>query len=501
MQKRKLNSHAIMTSIFKFEIIVPVIFILFVSCQLMASPIIGMADNGDFERIITQAGLYQLPKLSYNDIYFNYINRYFIFGKSLDNYYISSQTILVKIAMLVNKIIHPNAKFDITILGYIYILIFGLGIYFICKATAKYNMAPWLRYLIVLLILMMFTDVGYTAYFNSFYGEPASYVFLFLTLGLLLNVLVDNPNIWLIVAYFIAALLLLSAKIENTLLGVIYFALSIRMLFIYKRKLCKIITLVGAILIIAGSLGIYSATPKEIRKQNLYDSVYYGILMNTPAPETDLRQLGVDPKYSFLRGTNAFSSTVDIYGKQFAQDFYSRVGTADVIKFYLLHPAHLLAELQIVSKAAVENRPDYIGNYEKSAGLPPVSISNRWSFWDAVKQRYLPQTIWFYLIYFCLYLLAVVYAHIRSDMKQVKLLAEFCGAIGIMTVIAFLVVLGDGEFGLVKHLFLFEVLFDISLLITITSGLAYSRKFPAMMSWIRSKQSAGGRQAADRNFA
>lgn len=183
-----------MTSIFKFEIIVPVIFILFVSCQLMASPIIGMADNGDFERIITHAGLYQLPKLSYNDIYFNYINRYFIFGKPLYNYYISSQTILVKIAMLVNKIIHPNAKFDITILGYIYILIFGLGIYFICKAIAKYNMAPWLRYLIVLLMLMMFTDVGYTAYFNSFYGEPASYVFLFLTLGLLLNVLVDNPN-------------------------------------------------------------------------------------------------------------------------------------------------------------------------------------------------------------------------------------------------------------------------------------------------------------------
>jgi hypothetical protein len=52
--------------------------------------------------------------------------------------------------------------------------------------------------------------------------------------------------------------------------------------------------------------------------------------------------------------------------------------------------------------------------------------------------------------------------------------------------------LGDGEFGLVKHLFLFEVLFDISLLITITSGLAYSSMFPAMMSWIRSKQSAGG---------
>ncbi len=471
--QRKLNIHAIMTSIFKFEIMVPVIFVLFVSCQLMASPIIGMADNGDFERIITQAGLYQLPTLSYNDIYFNYFNRYFIFSKPFASYYISSQTILVKIAMLVNKIIHPQANFDITMLGYIYILIFGLGIYFICKASAKYNMDPWLRYVVMLLMLMMFTDVGYTAYFNSFYGEPASFVLLLLTLGLLLNVLVDNPNIWLLVAYFGAVLLFLAAKIENTPLGVVFLALSMRMLFLYQRKLCKIITLVGAILIIAGSLGIYSAAPRAIRQQNLYDSVFYGILMNTPTPETDLRQLGVDPKYSVLKGTDAFSSTLDIYGRQFAQDFYSRVDTADVMKFYLLHPRHLLTELKAVAKAAAANRPDYIGNYEKSAGLPPVSISNRWSFWDAMKQQRLPQAIWFYLVYFCLYLLAVVYAHIRSAMKPVKLLTEVCGAIGIMTVIAYLVVLGDGEFGLVKHLFLFEVLFDISLLITITSALAW----------------------------
>ena len=471
MQNRRLDSHAILTGIFKFETIVPVVFVLFISCQLMASPIVGMADNGDFERIIAQAGLYQLPGLSY-DTYFNYINRYFIFSKPLYSYYISSQTILVKMAMLVNDVIHPSSNFDITVLGYIYILIFGLGIYSICRAIAKYKMASWARFLIMLLMLMMFTDVGYTAYFNSFYGEPTTFVFLFLTLGLLLNVLVDNPKIWLLVIFFVAALLFLSAKIENAPLGVVFLAISIRMLFLYKRRLCKIIALVGAILIIAGSLGIYSATPRAIRQQNLYDSVFYGILMNSPSPETDLSQLGVDPKYSILKGTDAFSSTIDIYGKQFAQDFYSRVGTADVIKFYLLHPRHLLVELQAVAIAAAKNRPDYIGNYQKSAGLAPVSISNRWSFWGALKKRCLPQSIWFYLVFFCLYILAVVNAHLRIDTKQAQLLAEFCGAIGIMAALAFLVVLGDGEFGLVKHLFLFEVLFDISLLITITSGLA-----------------------------
>ena len=461
-----------MTGIFKFQIIVPAIVVLFISRQLMAAPIVGMADNGDFERIINQAGLYQLPTLSFNDIYFNYINRYFIFSKPLDSYYISSQTILVKMAMLVNKIIGPNANFDITILGYLYILIFGLGIFFICKALTKYNMAFWLRYLIALIMLMMFTEVGYTAYFNSFYGEPASFVFLFLTFGLLLNVLGDRPNVSLIVGFFIAVLLLLSAKIENAPLGMVFFAVSIRLLFVYKGSLRKIIALAGAIMIVAGSLGIYSTTPKEIRQQNLYNSVYYGILMNSPTPETDLSQLGIDPKYSVLKGTDAFSSTVDIYGKQFAQDFYSRVHTADVMKFYLLHPQHLLMELKAITRAAVQNRPDYIGNYEKSSGLPPVSISYKWSLWGMTKQRCLPQASWFYLAYFCLYLLAAVYAHIHSDRKQVKLLAEVCGAIGVMAAIAFLVVLGDGEFGLVRHLFLFEVLFDISLLITIASGLA-----------------------------
>ncbi len=214
------------------------------------------------------------------------------------------------------------------------------------------------------------------------------------------------------------------------------------------------------------------AIMKSIFKFEIIVPVIFVLFVSCQLMASPIIGMADNPKYSVLKGTNAFSGTVDIYGKQFAQDFYSRVTTADVMKFYLLHPRHLMVELQVDAKAAVENRPDYLGNYEKSAGLPPVSISNRWSFWNAMKRRYLPQSLWFYLVYSCLYLLAVVYAHIRSDMKQGKLLSEVCGAIGIMVVIAFLVVLGDGELGLVKHLFLFEVLFDISLLITITSGLA-----------------------------
>jgi hypothetical protein len=210
------------------------------------------------------------------------------------------------------------------------------------------------------------------------------------------------------------------------------------------------------------------AAPKSISQQNLYDSVYFGILMNSTSPENDLKQLGVDPKYSALKGSDAFNSPIDIYSKQFNKYFYSKINTYSIIKFYLLHPRHLFLEMQVIAKAAVENRPDYIGNYEKSAGLPPVSISNRYSLWNIMKKRFFPQSAWFYMAYFCLYFLVVVYEHTRSNIKQAKLLLEICGAIGIMAILQFLVVLGDGEFGVVKHLFLFEVLFDVSLLMTIT---------------------------------
>jgi hypothetical protein len=433
----------------------------------MSSPMIGMADNGDFSRIMCEVGLYHQPTLSYNYTYLNFVNRYFLLGRLLYPGYITSQFFLVVAAILINKLAYSNVIFDVTILGYIYILIFGLGIYLICRGLRKNNIAPWLRYLVVALMLIMFTDVSYTGYFNSLFGEPASYVFLFLTVGLALNLSVDKPSRLFLWAFFVASLLLLSAKVQNITFGIVLLILSIGMFYLYEDNLARKIIRFGAILIVVFTIGVYAAEPVVLRHASLYDSVFDGILVHDASPVTDMMQLGVDPKYSVLKGTVAYSHKIDIDGKQFYRDFFSRVSTADVVKIYCLHPRQLLTELQAAAQSAAINRPGYLGNYERSAGLPPKSLSNRWSFWSLARKRFLPKSLWFYVGYFGLYFLMVLYAVIRSNNKQARLLLELCGALGLMAALQFFAVLGEGENELIKHLFLFDALFDMTLLITI----------------------------------
>jgi hypothetical protein len=463
----ELNGRMIIKNILKFEVIVPAIFMLFVCCQIMSSPMIGMADNGDFARIMGEVGLCKQPALSYHYAYLNFVNRYFLFGKLLDPGYYSSQVFLVAAAILINKLAYSNVVFDVTFLGYLYVLLFGLGIFLICRGLRKNNIAPWLRYLAVALMMIMFTDVSYTAYFNSLFGEPASYVFLFLTVGLALNLSVDHPNRLCLWAFFGASLLLLSAKVQNITIGIALLVLSTGMLYLYKDNSAKKIIRFGAVLIVLSAIGVYAAEPVVIRNVNLYDSIFDGILVHDTSPRTGMIQLGVNPKYSVLTGTAAYSHKVDINSQQFDKDFFSKISTMDIIKLYCLHPGQLLAELQVTARNAAINRPGYLGNYERPAGLPPRSLSNRWSFWNIIRERLLPKSLWFYAGYFGLYFFTVVYAITRNKDRQARFLLALCGTLGLMAVLQFFAVLGEGENELIKHLFLFDVLFDMTLLIAI----------------------------------
>jgi hypothetical protein len=454
---------------------------------------IGVADNGDFARIMCEVGLYHQPTLSYNHTYLNFVNRYFLLGRPLYPDYLSSQVPLVAVAILINRLAFSKDIFDVTIVGYIYILIFGLGIYLICKGLRKNNIAPWLCYLAVALMAIMFTDVSYTAYFNSLFSEPASYVFLFLTVGLALNLSVVKPNRLGLWAFFAASLLLISAKVQNITFGIVLLILSIGMFYLYENIIARKIIRYGAILIVVFTIGVYAAEPVVLKHVTLYDSVFDGVLVHDASPATEMMQLGVDPRYSVLKDTVAYSHKININSEQFYRDFFSRISTADVVKIYCLHPRQLLTELQVVARNAAINRPGYLGNYERSVGLPPKSLSNRWSFWSLARKRFLPKSLWFYVGYFGLYFFAVTYSGIRSSNKQARLLVELCGALGLMAVLQFFAVLGEGENELIKHLFLFDVVFDMTLLIAIAF---LANKMSAFVSYVAVRKNGSRSEVA-----
>lgn len=84
-----------------------ILFLLISIITLFIPPIIGMADNGDYYRIISQNDLYHLPKEN-EDIFFGYFNKsygIYKYNNELETTLISTQSTFIKLAIFIDKLI------------------------------------------------------------------------------------------------------------------------------------------------------------------------------------------------------------------------------------------------------------------------------------------------------------------------------------------------------------------------------------------------------------
>lgn len=170
------------------SVIILVLAIILVN-TLLINPIIGRANNGDFGRLFILGGL--------SDTSTVYEERYdgFVHLKYNINYLWALLpwstdwvfgAFIVKAAAVLDLIPYLLGfkLFDIRIQTVIYCCLFTLAVYLILK----YKRFSSLHKIILgLFILLFFTDVTYIAYFNSFFGEAATIVFFFLTIGTYLH--------------------------------------------------------------------------------------------------------------------------------------------------------------------------------------------------------------------------------------------------------------------------------------------------------------------------
>lgn len=219
--------------------------ILLIVVVLWRPVFIGVADNGDFLRIMNTAGLqYYDASESYEDRFFSYSHERFAYDAPLRGFYPSSQVLVVWLARTIASIINGN-YFNIRILGAIYTLLLLSALWLL----VKYNkpQTPALGLAIGGVLLFVFFDMGYLAYFHSLYGEPVSMLGLLLAFALGLRLLRRSvPDRTGIVLLFLAVLFLILAKIQNAPLGLLFTLIFLRLAWLYKdtglgaeyRKLC-----------------------------------------------------------------------------------------------------------------------------------------------------------------------------------------------------------------------------------------------------------------------
>lgn len=437
---------------------------------LVLHPVVGMADNGDFLRIMTTVGLdYLNPSLSYEDKYFgNFIRQFQLVPLGLGAY-ASTQVVLVIAATWLNKLLYSTEVFDMRFLGAVYGLLLMAAFYTLVRYQKKRSLIFNLA--LAALLLFVFADSAYTAYFNSLFGEPVSFVFLLLTAGLAIGLTrSEKPSRKLLILFFLCAIFMVGSKIQNAPIGVLMGLYGLRFLRFRPDQSWRRTVIGFSIFLLAGSAAMYVFAPKQLKEINMYQTVFYGVVKDSPTPEADLEELGVDPKLAVLAGTNFFTPNTPIPQRDpvLYESFYNHMSHSKIAWFYLKHPVRLIGKLDVAAQNGMTIRPYYLGTYEKSEGLPRGTVTEKYNVWSELKHKWMPNRFYHVLLFLIVYLAVLTWEYVRARSLRSKVYLELFALIAAAGAISFLIpVIGDGEADLAKHLFLFNVCFDMMLVASV----------------------------------
>jgi hypothetical protein len=298
---------------------------------------------------------------------------------------------------------------------------------------------------------------------NSIYSEPASLAFLLVTLGVSLHVLsAARPSTRLMLAYAAGALLFISAKPQNGPLGLLLAAWTVFLFWRWHDRRSRIRTLALAGLLAVFSIGYTARTPRELNDATLYNTVFYGILKVSPSPEQDLRMLGLDPNLAVLADTTYHDRDVPRDDPSFHQAFYSRVTYGRILQFYAARPDRLIQILRRGAALAPLLQPPGYGNFTADSGKPPRARSTRFAWWSRTRAT-LPRAPALPAAAFGIAVAGGIWRWRRGRDALARGAAGCFLLVTLMAAAQYVVkFVGAGFSDTIKHLFLFNVLVDLT---------------------------------------
>lgn len=475
-----------------FPIMGAVIVFIVSFCVLYMGDNVGLSDNGDFRRVLLMNNIeykdsdnhYYLFKEHYTmelddeHSYFGAIRSAWQTNEE-EEIYRSPHFLIIKLSKVLNITSNqltgkPLTDYHIGYMAVLYILILSLAAWvmftFFSESDIKVQIAVFVLY------IFMFCDAGYLLYFNSFYGEPLQFTSLLLlvAIGMLIY---KRPTIPKVIAFFISLYFFAGSKLLNVAYSLIVALVAMLIVIMRKDKLFRIGVIVSAVICIVNIAVLYVSIPDWMDNDTTYQAVFLGITKNSDDPESDLEELGVDPKYAVLAGTHAYMDEdeypIDIKTKKFEKEFYDKVSKIDIAMFYVKHPVRLLTETIHAIENSAYIRPPVVGN---STDIP-MEFTDKWSGWSklrvALKFTYEPWLVILAFVVITLYIifLNILYVHNhKTEAPKRKYMIYACNILVLgLWINLLLPVICNGEADIAKHMFLFTNCIDILFALGIVS--------------------------------
>ena len=437
---------------------------LLLSLQLLVPPVIGLANNGDFERVMGPVGFQYLTQ-DPAEKYFYWINTKFAYAPAgwYSSGLITSESILARVARAAAVPFASGGPFDIRILGAVHILLLLAGLGLLASGMAPLpRQAQWVG---AVLLVLVFTDVGYAAPLNSFYSQTASLLFLLLTLGVLARWIArPGPDPRFAVPLFLFAGLFVLSKPQEAIQAPWLALAGLRLAMADEGRAKaprRLAPLAGAVLLCVLGAWYYRQTPPEIADVARYHKVFMELLPDSPDPGQDLADLGLDPSWTRAIGKTAYGPTSPFHEPAFRAAFLERFSYGRLARFYLTHPARLSSAIRRGGLAALRLRHPRFGNFERSAGFPPGTRTGSFAWWSDGRLA-LPghPLVWIGLL-FLGNAIAIAATYGRASPAG-RLAREAIVLLMAMASTAFAVcVLSNAHADLARHFYVFHALCDL----------------------------------------
>lgn len=347
---------------------------------------LGYGDNGSFQRVLISNGLYPLNGQNYTGFFNVDYGLRDYFDENIPIFW-SSQTIFIKLAILLNKLFFSSRFFDIHFLGFIYYVAYLGAIAMLLMALTR-AIRSVKNYLFMILVVFVLGDASYGLYLNSMYPDTVTLIaslYMFASFLMLLRSTLKYRYIYEIF-YFVNIILLLTAKEQNFLLLGGILILSIGLISSTKNKQKKL--LFSLILVLSIFLGGLGFTTNIKNEQNIlkYGAVTKGVLQSDTNRSKTLSKADISPQYVLMADEDYYPTTyvsLAPNSKQVKQGFIKKINYRWITWHYVTNPKYMYQLLNVAASDLMQTRIKGVGNYTKSQGKlrQQTKYTALFSFW------------------------------------------------------------------------------------------------------------------------
>lgn len=457
------------------------VFVLFIPPQP------GVADQGDFQRIMDITGLqetdsvledaelrfYQYTKTEYKMVSIDPLRFLGIIPSS-------SMLYPIVLARVICKALGMET-FNTRILAAVYALIYVFALQVCLRWSGIRRKTTSIFFIILSLLVLM--DGNYLVWFNSLYGEPMMIAGLLLFMASILYISSkESLGYGDIVMIVFSAFLFLGSKAQCITALPFIVLIIVRTVSLkksihpFKNRFVAIGVqwVLPLILLIFYTGGIFLQQSRTCGVDTKYNAVFYGILKNSNDPEKDLEMLGLSEELAVEAGKHAYLPHDDYvkyipWSEITEKEFNQKISNMKLVQFYLGNPKRLLDGMKYTAEQSFQTGT-FLGKFEKDDVPEPTHLFKRFTLWSDVRSTLLPKALWFIILVFLAVFVVSAFEYIKKRNNTViRLRIELLWAIMAIGTFQFpMPFVGNGEADTAKQLFLFNFTFDILVIVACT---------------------------------